>query len=75
MSDSRRIVITGVSRGLGLAMTEESIRRGHVVLGCARSSAAVAGLRKRFAAPHDFDVVDVSQDAQLGAWAARSALR
>ena len=56
-------------------MTEEFIRRGHVVLGCARSSAAVTGLRKRFAASHDFDVVDVSQDAQVGAWAARSALR
>ncbi len=36
-----------------------------------RSSAAVAGLRKRFAASHDFVVVDVSQDAQVGAWAAR----
>jgi len=71
MSDSRRIVITGVSRGLGLAMTEEFIRRGHVVLGCARSSAAVAGLRQRFPAPHDFGVVDVSQDAQVGAWAGR----
>ena len=71
MSDPRRIVITGVSRGLGLAMTEEFIRRGHVVLGCARLSAAIAALRKRFPAPHDFDAVDVSQDAQVGAWAAR----
>jgi NAD(P)-dependent dehydrogenase (short-subunit alcohol dehydrogenase family) len=71
MSDQRRIVITGVSRGLGLAMTEEFIRRGHIVLGCARSSVDIAGLRKRFPAPHDFAVVDVSQEAQVGTWAAR----
>ncbi|HPM81248.1 MAG TPA: SDR family NAD(P)-dependent oxidoreductase [Candidatus Anammoximicrobium sp.] len=60
MTDSRRIVITGVSRGLGLAMTKEFIRRGHVVLGCARSSAAITKLRKRFPGPHDFAVVDSS---------------
>lgn len=71
MTDPRRIVITGVSRGLGLAMTEEFIRCGHVVLGCARSSADIAALRKRFPAPHDFSVVDVGQDAQVEAWAAR----
>lgn len=63
MTDPRRIVITGLSRGLGLAMTEEFIRCGHMVLGCARSSSDIAALRKRFPTPHDFTVVDVGQDA------------
>lgn len=69
MSEQKRIVITGVSRGLGRAMTEQFIRRGHVVLGCARSSRGIAALRNQFPAPHDFAVVDVSQEIQVGAWA------
>ena len=36
MSNRRRIVLTGVSRGLGLALLEEFIRLGHTVYGCAR---------------------------------------
>ena len=71
MSDQRRIVITGVSRGLGIAMTEEFARRGHVVLGCARSSAKMRALGKRLPPPHDFAVVDVSRDEQVSRWTAR----
>jgi NAD(P)-dependent dehydrogenase (short-subunit alcohol dehydrogenase family) len=69
VTDQRRVVITGVSRGLGLAMTEEFVRLGHVVLGCARSESAVEELRRRFPEPHHFSVVDVSDDAQVAAWA------
>ena len=68
---SRRIVITGVSRGLGRAMVEGFIARGHVVCGCARSADAVAGLSRQFPTPHDFAVVDVSRDARVRAWAKR----
>ncbi len=71
MSNQKLVVITGVSRGLGLAMTEEFIRRGHVVLGCARSKHGIATLRNRFPAPHDFSVVDVSREAQVSRWAKR----
>jgi NAD(P)-dependent dehydrogenase (short-subunit alcohol dehydrogenase family) len=31
------IVITGASRGLGFAMTEQFIQLGHTVLGCTRT--------------------------------------
>ena len=31
------IVLTGVTRGLGLAMTEKFIELGHTVLGCGRT--------------------------------------
>ncbi|MBI2480140.1 MAG: SDR family oxidoreductase [Planctomycetia bacterium] len=67
--DQRKILITGVSRGLGRAMTEEFIRLGHRVAGCARSPQAVAELSERFPEPHRFDVVDVSNDAQVAGWA------
>lgn len=68
---TKQIVITGVSRGLGLAMTEQFIERGHSVFGCARSIAAVEQLRQRFAKPHDFAVVDVVDEAAVKSWADR----
>ncbi|HRX80515.1 MAG TPA: SDR family oxidoreductase [Pirellulaceae bacterium] len=67
--DQRKILITGVSRGLGRAMAEEFIRLGHRVAGCARSPQAVAELSERFPSPHRFDVVDVSNDNQVAGWA------
>ena len=67
----KTILITGVSRGLGRAMTEEFIRLGHAVIGCGRSKKAVAGLKKQFAPPNDFTVVDVSSDKRVSAWAKR----
>ncbi|OHB84586.1 MAG: oxidoreductase [Planctomycetes bacterium RBG_16_64_12] len=66
----KRIVLTGVSRGLGRAMTEGFIDRGHVVLGCARSGEAIVELRRRHGPPHSFEVVDVSRDDEVAAWAA-----
>jgi NAD(P)-dependent dehydrogenase (short-subunit alcohol dehydrogenase family) len=66
---SQTIVITGVSRGLGLAMTEQFIERGHTVLGCARSTAAVQQLNQRFGNPHRFDTVDVAERTQVEVWA------
>ncbi|MDD5140774.1 MAG: SDR family NAD(P)-dependent oxidoreductase [Verrucomicrobiales bacterium] len=65
------ILITGVSRGLGRAMTEEFIRLGHVVLGCGRSGKEIVQLQKQFPAPNDFAVVDVADDSQVAVWAKR----
>ncbi len=69
MPNGKTILITGVTRGLGRAMTEEFIRLGHVVAGCGRSKSEIEQLRKHFAAPHDFSVVDVADDAQVARWA------
>ncbi|MFS8118233.1 MAG: SDR family oxidoreductase, partial [Microcoleus sp.] len=66
---TKLIVITGVSRGLGLAMTEKFIELGHTVLGCARSSEAVEKLKQRYSAPHHFTCLDVANDEQVKAWA------
>ena len=67
----KHVVITGVSRGLGHAMAEEFIRLGHTVLGCGRSSAAIAELNARHGPHHDFDVVDVTDDDRVKVWANR----
>ncbi len=66
-----RIVLTGVSRGLGRAMAELFIEQGHEVCGCARSGACVAELAAAYPAPSTFDVVDVASDAEVEDWAAR----
>ena len=66
---SSKVVITGVSRGLGLAMVDQFIRSGHVVAGCARSAVAIQQLNQRYGSPHDFQTVDVSDDAQVQRWA------
>ncbi len=65
----KTILITGVSRGCGRALTEEFIRLGHVVIGCGRSEKEIASLQKQFPVPHDFSVVDVADDGQVTAWA------
>lgn len=69
----RRIVVTGVSRGLGRALVAGFSALGHQVTGCARDAAALATLRSEFPEPQRFDVVDVADDAQVAAWA-RSVL-
>ena len=65
----KRIVLTGVSRGLGFALSEEFIGRGHRVAGCARSTAAIDECRRRWPAPQRFDVVDVTNDDAVADWA------
>ena len=67
----RRVLITGVTRGLGRAMAEEFARQGHTVLGCGRSEKAIEQLRRQVGPPHDFSAVDVASDAQVQAWAKR----
>lgn len=64
----KTIVITGVSRGLGLAMTEDFIKLGHTVMGCARSQEAVEALNQKYGKPHHFTAVDVADEAQVEAW-------
>ncbi|CAM2773981.1 SDR family oxidoreductase [Rariglobus hedericola] len=66
-----KIIITGVTRGLGRALTEEFIRLGHTVMGCGRGSEGVFDLRMKYGAPHSFDVVDVSNATKVGMWGAR----
>jgi NAD(P)-dependent dehydrogenase (short-subunit alcohol dehydrogenase family) len=67
--NQKTILITGVSRGLGRAMTGEFICLGHTVVGCGRSEKEIAQLQKQFQPPNGFAAVDISSDEQAAAWA------
>jgi NAD(P)-dependent dehydrogenase (short-subunit alcohol dehydrogenase family) len=64
-----KIVITGVTRGLGRALAERWIGDGHTVIGCGRSANEVFDLRFTHPAPQDFAVVDVAEAAKVDLWA------
>ena len=66
-----KIVMTGVTRGLGRALATEFMRAGHTVIGCGRSGEAIFDLRMDCPAPHDFSVVDVALDNKVALWAAK----
>ncbi len=70
-NESRRIVLTGATRGLGRAMAEGFAELGHTVLGCGRSQKAIDLLSSTLAGQHDFRVVDVSDANAVNAWATR----
>ncbi|MBC1224487.1 SDR family NAD(P)-dependent oxidoreductase [Nostoc sp. UCD121] len=59
---SKLILITGISKGLGYAMTEGFIQQGHTVIGCARSSDVIDKIRQKFSATNDFTSVDVANE-------------
>lgn len=67
---SKFIVITGVTKGLGRALAEWYIAHGHTVAGCGRS-AEILDLRFTHPAPHDFSVVDVTDETKVSIWAAK----
>src|SRR5947207_2068672 len=68
--NSKFIVLTGVTRGLGRALLEGFIAEGHTVAGCGRSAKAIDELRQMFPAPHRFDTIDVTNDDAVKTWAA-----
>lgn len=61
------IVLTGASRGLGQAMLEEFLDRGHTVAACARSNFIANSSAAR---PSLFARIDVTDAAQVASWAA-----
>ena len=62
-----KILITGVTRGLGRALAEWYIENGHTVLGCGRS-AEILNLRFTYSAPHDFTALDVTEENRVALW-------
>ncbi|AFZ45917.1 short-chain dehydrogenase/reductase SDR [Halothece sp. PCC 7418] len=65
---TKRILITGVSQGLGRAMAENFIAEGCTVVGCARNETAIQDLNQTYGKPHSFTAVDVSDEAQVEQW-------
>jgi len=70
MSNKKLIVVTGVSRGLGRALTDGFVTAGHTVVGTARSENAIEKLSDTYGLPHRFDVVDQSDPVRVKNWAA-----
>ena len=68
-AQSRIVLITGVTKGLGEAMVAKFVSLGHRVIGRGRRTSAIEALRVQYAAPHRFDVVDVSRDTEVEGWA------
>lgn len=68
MSDSRMILITGVTRGIGRALTERLAGMGHTMVGCGRSETEIKELRNNLGAPHRFDMLDITDWPAVLAW-------
>lgn len=66
---SRVVVITGVSRGLGLILARRLAALGHRIAGCARSAPQLRELSRELGEPHLFDRVDVTDAAAVETWA------
>jgi NAD(P)-dependent dehydrogenase (short-subunit alcohol dehydrogenase family) len=66
---AKRIVLTGVTRGLGRALVPHFTAAKHTVFGCGRTAAALDELAKKHPAPHEFRVVDVRDASAVAAWA------
>lgn len=63
-----RILITGVSKGLGRALALELHRLDHDVAGCARSREKLDLLKTDIPTGH-FSVVDVTREEEVRSWA------
>ena len=64
---NKTIVITGVSKGLGRALTDKFISLGHTIIGCSRSQDAMNNLQQQYP-QHHFSSVDVSDEQQVKTW-------
>ena len=66
---SKKIILTGCTSGLGLAMVHGFAERGATVAGLGRNETTLAELRADYPSPHRFDAVDVSCDDKVRSYA------
>lgn len=69
MTEKKLVVITGVTKGIGLALVGEFIRCGWTVAGCGRSVKTVQELQNKYGSEHLFSIVDIKDDASVSKWA------
>ena len=67
--DIYTIVITGATKGLGRALTEEYMQLGHNIIGCGRSIDSIKSMSNSYKKNADFQVVDISNHNQVHTWA------
>ena len=70
MKPPRIVLITGCTRGLGLAMAAEFIRHGWTVAGCGRDTTRLRELNQKHGGAHWFKACDVSDDGQVASFCA-----
>ena len=63
------IVITGVTKGLGRALTDKFLQLGHTVIGCGRNANTIQSMSNSYSENSNFQVVDVSDYSQVSSWA------
>jgi NAD(P)-dependent dehydrogenase (short-subunit alcohol dehydrogenase family) len=61
-------LITGATRGLGLALSQWAAKKGFVVYGCGSNADAVAEAQLALGAPHCIEQVDVTDADAVSAW-------
>lgn len=69
MSETKTIVITGCTKGLGRAMARGFAAAGHCVAGCGRSAGELAKLSGELGLPHLISVADVLDAAAVSSFA------
>ena len=69
MNEKKLVVITGATKGIGLALVGEFIRCGWRVAGFGRSVKTVQELQNKYGSEHLFSVVDIKDDASVSQWA------
>lgn len=65
----KKVVITGVTRGLGKALLKEFVHQGWTVAGCETSASAIRDLEKEYGNEHVFSTVDVTDNDAVKTWA------
>lgn len=65
----KKIVITGVTKGIGYSLAERFISLGHTIIGCGRTEQQILELKNKFDTPHNFTVMDISCPKEVRNWA------
>lgn len=74
-SESRIIMLSGASRGLGRALVDEFVRAGHRVVGGSRDARAMAALQEEYGEAHRFAAVDVGSESSVASWSREALAR
>jgi len=68
--NSRLIVITGVTKGLGRSLATGMASLGHTIVGCGRSATQIASLTAELSPVHSFTPLDVADHHAVQTWGA-----
>ena len=67
--NTQNIIITGVTRGLGMALAKQYIKQGHMVIGCGRNANLIGSMSDLYSKNTDFQVVNISNYKKVSSWA------